>query len=51
LVERGAALHGAAAGQGPARFFLLTIEVNSAVVQEAESRSTGDVATPTAADG
>lgn len=48
LVDRGAALHGSSAGEGEARFLLITIEVNSAVVQELESRSPSESASPPA---
>jgi hypothetical protein len=44
VITAGAAFHGTAASGGGARFFLLTIEINSAVVQEAEGRVANNAA-------
>jgi hypothetical protein len=44
LITSGAAFHGSAANGGELTYFLLTIEVNSAVVQQAES-GTADTST------
>jgi hypothetical protein len=46
LITSGAAFHGTAANGQEARFFLLTIEVNSAVVQQAETRVAESTASP-----
>lgn len=46
VITSGAAFHGTSANGGEVRFFLLTIEVNSAVVQQAESRAADSTALP-----
>jgi hypothetical protein len=46
VIKAGAAFHGTVAGGREARFFLLTIEINSAVVQEAETRVANNAAQP-----
>ena len=52
MVTSGAAFHGSAANDGQAAYFLLTIEVNSAVVQEVESHTAeGTIAPPGGTNG
>jgi hypothetical protein len=46
LITSGAAFHGSATGEGEATYFLLTIEINSAVVQEAQSQAAASTASP-----